>query len=465
MVDTQLPKCKYYRTKTLGNGAYGSVVIAYDDEGKEYAVKTFWDEGGEEDGWWDDDGEWHAAENTNGMDCGLLREIVMLRLLNGAHPNLMSLVDVSELDGRFAMVMPAAAGGSLSKALEKKTLSNKDKLRVAAKSLNALAFLHEHGIIHRDLKPDNILLDAAGDPIIADFSLAKVIGAGAIEAVVAEECKSKGRKRRRAEAKASEEAAGAEGPALTESMGTPTYTAPEIVNGEAYDCKADVFSMGVVLYEMFNGEGLTAWKNKHALQQVEAIRAKLSDKPIPAMLKAMLESDPQQRPTAAEALAMLPGLEKLGPMPTPGALLLPPAPAPGVANAAALAEVDAATHNRPSKRAKRGGGGAEEPLPGPAKLAKQLGARSAQTALDAEHLYRRSTVAQARGVEGVAACALISCKINEVETFGPDDVHALPALKHVEYDASSYAALEKEVLEEVGYVTISATAAASSGSD
>jgi serine/threonine protein kinase len=149
MADTQLPKCKYYRTKTLGNGAYGSVVIAYDDEGKEYAVKTFWDEGGEEDGWWDDDGEWHAAENTNGMDCGLLREIVMLRLLNGAHPNLMSLVDVSELDGRFAMVMPAAAGGSLSKALEKKTLSNKDKLRVAAKSLNALAFLHEHGIIHR----------------------------------------------------------------------------------------------------------------------------------------------------------------------------------------------------------------------------------------------------------------------------------------------------------------------------
>ena len=104
-------------------------------------------------------------------------------------------------------------------------------------------------------------------------------------------------------------------------------------------------------------------------------------------------------------------------------------------------------------------------MPGPAKLAKQLGARSAQTALDAEHLYRRSTVAQARGVEGVAACALISCKINEVESFGPDDVHALPALKHLEYDASSYAALEKEVLEEVGYVTISATAAASSGSD
>ena len=223
MADSQLPKFKYYRTKTLGNGAYGSVVIAYDDDGKEYAVKTFWDEGGEEDGWWDDDGEWHAAENTNGMDCGLLREIVMLRLLNGAHPNLMSIVDVSELDGRFAMVMPAAAGGSLSKALEKKTLSNKDKLRVAAKSLNALAFLHEHGIIHRDLKPDNILLDAA--------------------------------------------------------------------------------------------------------------------------------------------------------------------------------------------------------------------------------------------------CALISCKINEVESFGPDDVHALPALKHLEYDASSYAALEKEVLEEVGYVTISATAAASSGSD
>ena len=459
MSDTRLPKKSYYRTATLGNGAYGQVVLAFDDDGNEFALKTFWDEDGtgedDEGGWEDDDGEWHEWEESTpaGIDCGILREIVMLRLLNGAHPNLMSLEDVSELDGSFAMVMPKASGGSLSSALEKKTLSGKAKLRIAAKSLHALAFLHEHGIIHRDLKPDNLLLTAEGEPVVADFSLAKVVGAGAIDAVVAEEKeKGKGAKSRKRKAKASADSG--EAPALTESMGTPTYTAPEIVNGEAYDCKADVFSMGVVLYEMFNGEGLTAYKNKHALQQLEAIRAKLSDKPVPAMLKAMLAFDPAERVSAAEALAMLPGIEKLGPMPTPGELLLPPAPAP-----AALADAEAAQVNRPSKRAKRQHG-AEAELPAPARLCKQIGAASAQTALDAEHLYRRSAVARARGVDGVAACALLACKINEVETFGPDEMSSVGALKGSEYDTCAYAALEKEVLEEVGYVTISATAAA-----
>ena len=111
-------------------------------------------------------------------------------------------------------------------------------------------------------------------------------------------------------------------------MGTPTYTAPEIVNGESYGVKADVFSMGVVLYELFNGSGLDAWKNKHALAQLESIREKLSDKPIPAMLKAMLTFDPNERISAADALRMLSGVEKIGALPEVGEVLLPP-PATG----------------------------------------------------------------------------------------------------------------------------------------
>ena len=94
-------------------------------------------------------------------------------------------------------------------------------------------------------------------------------------------------------------------PALTCGMGTPTYTAPEIVNGEAYGVKADVFSLGVVLLELFHGEALDAWKNKHALKQLEEIKAKLSDKPLPSLLKAMLEVDPEQRVSAEEALQRL----------------------------------------------------------------------------------------------------------------------------------------------------------------
>ena len=369
---TKLPRRNYYRAHKLGNGAYGSVVCAYDDDGGEWAVKTFWEEEAEGDeGWEDDDGEWHDESSPSGIDCGILREIVMLRLLNGAHPNLMRLTDISEMDGCLALVMPMAAG-SLAGAIEKGTLNNKDKLRVAAKALHALAFLHSHGIIHRDLKPDNLLLDTAGDPIIADFSLAKVVGGEGIAAALTDDEAGRGRrKRRRAEKKEDSDAA----PALTASMGTPTYTAPEIVNGEDYGVKADVFSMGVVrkpsacphspalarthshsysfaftplhspelvhtrphssaldclhglarprarpiaaahlgpqhrrvparaaqvLYELFNGSGLDAWKNKHALAQVEEIRSKLGDKPIPRLLKAMLAFDPEERVSAQE---------------------------------------------------------------------------------------------------------------------------------------------------------------------
>ena len=386
--------------------------------------------------------------------------MVMLRLLNGAHPNLMRLVDVSEMDGCLAMVMPMAAG-SLTSALEKGSLTNKDKLRVAAKSLHALSFLHSHGIIHRDLKPDNILLDAAGEPIIADFSLAKVATENGVDAVAAPEEEAEqrqvGKRKRRQQQRAREKERQHDGAPqlLTASMGTPTYTAPEIVNGESYGVKADVFSMGVVLYELFNGSGLDAWKNKHALAQLESIREKLSDKPIPAMLKAMLTFDPNERISAADALRMLPGVEKIGALPEVGEVLLPP-PATGPLSAAGASNGERAT-----KRHK--GGHDSKELLSAARLCKMLGAASAQTVLDAENLYRRSEVARSRGIDGVATCALLACKLNEVETYGPDDVSELPAIQKMassaEYDPESYAEIEKQILTEVGYCTISHTCA------
>lgn len=208
-------------------------------------------------------------------------EIVMLRLLNGAHPNVLSMHDVSRMENEtLALIMPKMAG-SLAGAIEKQSLGNKEKLRVAALSLHALAWLHSHGIIHRDLKPDNILLDRAGDPVLADFSLAKVVGARAADDEADAGRRAGGRRGKgaRKRKRSGDEGDAAEEAALTASMGTPTYTAPEIVNGEPYGVSADVFSLGVVLLELFHGSGLEAWKDKHALAELEAIKAKLSDKP------------------------------------------------------------------------------------------------------------------------------------------------------------------------------------------
>ena len=462
LASTRLPSNSYYRANALGNGAYGAVCVAYDDDGAEWAAKLFWDETGDEEG---EGEEWEEDAASNGIDAGILREIAMLRLLNGAHPNVLSMHDVSRMDGAnetLALIMPKMAG-SLSGAIEKKSLSGKEKLKVAALSLHALAWLHEHGIIHRDLKPDNILLNAEGNPVLADFSLAKVVGGRPVppEAKGGSKRKVKGGGKKRGR---DDDAGTSDAPALTASMGTPTYTAPEIVNGESYGVKADVFSMGVVLLELFQGEGLDAWKNKHALAQLEEIKAKLSDKPIPAMLKAMLEVDPEARISAAEALAMLPGVDKVvAQMPTPGELFLPPMPTDGHAADARIANAkeNKKGGERPAKKARRGGGGKGDDgeVIAPTKVARLLGAESAQTLEDAAYLWARSEHARDKGLAGSAACALIACKINETETSCPDDVAGLAEHNDAfhEYDPAENAEIERDVLASVGYTLISRT--------
>ena len=181
------------------------------------------------------------------------------------------------------------------------------------------------------------------------------------------------------------------------------------------------------------------------------------------MLKAMLEVDPEQRVTAAEALAMIPNVEKVVPnFPTPGELYLPAAPAGGPADqpmARRPSKPAISAGERPSKRAKADTT-AGEGVVLPAQLCAMLGVSSAQTAADAEHLWKRSEEARARGVVGAAACALIACKISATETYALSDVSSLPALKSCPGDAfDEYADVELEILGSVGYAVISRTAA------
>jgi len=115
------------------------------------------------------------------------------------------------------MVMPKGLC-SLKKAITTNLLNNKQKLNIAHKLLIAVAFLHENYVIHRDIKTDNILLDEDFNPVLADFSLAKIFDTTL------------------------------KGTTHTPGLGTTSYKAPEVYHEEIYDLSADVFSLGIVFF-------------------------------------------------------------------------------------------------------------------------------------------------------------------------------------------------------------------------
>lgn len=423
-----LPRKKYARAESLGEGAYGSVVVVYDEDGASFAAKMFEDDvsgpgGDDDDDSRDEDYEDERADNTCGIDVGALRELCVLRLLNGAHPNVMRMLDVTDMEGKLTLIMPRAAS-NLSDAIEKQKLSCSQKVRVATLLLDALEFLASHSLIHRDIKSDNILLCEAFDPIITDFSLSKPAEPVATE--------GPGKKNGSRKANGGHLSGRKHGHALsgvrlnTCGAGTPTYTAPEVVHGDgSYDCKADVWSMGVVFYELFNGKMLEEVKDKHAFVLLEKVSAKLSNKhPVPATMKQMLQMDPETRASAKEALALFLAA---------GSVELPPR-----GRLLDMAALDAAA-------------GVQYPCElTPARACELLGIVSTGAARAAESYWRRSACARALGSAGAATCALIASKIYEVDLHSSDELVDLhPSLS--DYDAADYTIAERSILNELEF--------------
>lgn len=231
----------------------------------------------------------------------------------------------------------------------------------------------------------------------------------------------------------------------TSECGTPTYTAPEIVNGDGtYGLKADVWSMGIVLYELFDGKCLDLKKdtNKEAFAAVEELKAKLSDKPIPKLLKAMLQVDPEERVSAEEALQMLPKLEGFALPAAGGELLQLPA-----------CEVES---EKKGKRGKSESG--EKGQISPEQIAKMLGVESDQTLLAAQYYWQRCESIREMEVDGAAVCALLACKMFEACTYDGSDVPDL-CDELEDYDPSCYAEAELDILKELHYCLELPTAA------
>jgi non-specific serine/threonine protein kinase len=166
----------------------------------------------------------------------LLREARAAATLD--HPNICAIHEVGEEEARTFIVMQFIEGETLDLKLKQKPLELKESLSLAEQIADALAEAHSHGIIHRDIKPSNIIVTSRGQAKVMDFGLAKIIH----ESDVVQS---------QAETEAQLSTPGT-------IMGTMPYMSPEQVRGEALDARSDIFSLGIVLFEMLSGQRLFA---------------------------------------------------------------------------------------------------------------------------------------------------------------------------------------------------------------
>jgi hypothetical protein len=145
-----------------------------------------------------------------------------------SHPNIVALYEFGHVDGLHYFIMEFVDGLSLRQLEQAGRLSPREALQIIPQICEALQFAHDEGIVHRDIKPENVLLDKKGRVKIADFGLARILGHEPEDFRLTR---------------------------AREVMGTPHYMAPEQVEKpQSVDHRADIYSLGVVFYEMLTGE-------------------------------------------------------------------------------------------------------------------------------------------------------------------------------------------------------------------
>jgi len=148
------------------------------------------------------------------------------------HPHIVPIYKVGRHEEIFYIIMRYIDGPSLGQLLEtQKKLDIGDAARITRQVADALAYAHSHEIVHRDIKPDNILLDKSGHVLVTDFGIAKAAQA------------------------AKEKKTGASTQLTSEGavVGTPQYMSPEQAAGDPLDGRSDIYSLGIVLYQMLAG--------------------------------------------------------------------------------------------------------------------------------------------------------------------------------------------------------------------
>lgn len=205
-----------------------------------------------------------------------------------SHPNVCRVHDVGEVDDQIFLSMEYVDGEDLSSLLRRIGRLPEDKaLEIARKLCAGLAAAHERGVLHRDIKPSNVMLDGRGQVLLTDFGLA-----GIAEQIAGVEIRS----------------------------GTPAYMAPEQMQGKEVTVRSDIYSLGLVLYELFTGK-----RPFEGESVAELMRARLETTPsglsshvrdldpsVERVIMRCLETDPSRRPASALAVsAGLPGGDPL----------------------------------------------------------------------------------------------------------------------------------------------------------
>ena len=214
------------------------------------------------------------------------REARALAKLN--HPHIVSVYDSGHVGGLYYFVMEYVDGVNLRQAIQAEQISPEKALAIVPQICDALQYAHEEGVVHRDIKPENVLLDRKGRVKVADFGLAKLLGLATPDITLT---------------------------GTRQAMGTLHYMAPEqYERPQAVDHRADIYSLGVVFYELLTGK-LPLGRFALPSEKV-SIDARLDD----VVLKS-LEREPERRyqyvsevKTEVDSIAHSPAQQR--PMPT-----------------------------------------------------------------------------------------------------------------------------------------------------
>lgn len=263
----------------IGSGATGVVYRAIPPEGGQaIALKVLHD----------------TLGSISGLEKRFAREARVLQKLS--HPNIVEITDYGTDDGRTYIAMELLEGDTLEDELEDGPIEPAKAIAIYGPILEAVAEAHAHEVVHRDLKPANVFMLADGGVKVLDFGLAKILS---VEEMIEEGTLTrKGR-----------------------IVGTPAYMAPEQITGVFIDVRADVYALGVMLFELladrrpFLSERRSELLRAHLLEpvpEITSVRAGLRVVPeLAALLAKALEKDAAQR--FANGREMLAALRALPP--------------------------------------------------------------------------------------------------------------------------------------------------------